>query len=163
MNSIDRLFEALNTENPPPFPFAADTITLSAPEAVVGEGYNTKVVVSAMPNSGYYGSVSVYYTRIDLSALGSGLGLESDIPFTEESFLAALNQARQSWVTESDLETVKLPFQQAGVVLTVPLRAKSEAYGWTGENTISIIIGMPKKLNTLHELLHTKMPGTGFW
>lgn len=163
MNSIDQLFQALNTENPPPFPFTPESVRISPPEAVEGEGYNTKIIVSALPESGYYGSVPVYYSRIDLTNLGSGLGLESDIPFTKESFLAALNQARQSWVAESELEGLDLPFQQNGVVLTVPLAARSEAYGWTGSNTISILIGMPKKLNMLHQLLHTTMPGSGFW
>jgi hypothetical protein len=163
MNQLNQLFQALNTENTPPFPFTPESVNISPPQTIAGEGYNTVVTVSARPDSGYYGSVPVYYSRIDLAALGNGVGLESDIPFTKESFLAALNQARQSWISESDLETVSLPLQQNGVVLQVALKANHESYGWAGTNTITILIGMPKELNTLHQLLHSTMPGTGYW
>jgi hypothetical protein len=163
MTSLDRLFQALSTENPAPFPLSPESVSISIPEAVTGEGYNTKIIVSAKPDSGYYGSVPVYYSRINLAALGTNIGLVSEVPFTKESFLAALNEARQAWVTESDLETVALPLQTTGVVLSVPLHAVNENYGWTGNNTISIVIGLPKEANLLHQLLHTTMSGLGYW
>jgi hypothetical protein len=119
--------------------------------------------VSAKADSGYYGSVPVYYSRNDLAKLGNEVSLKSEIPFTPESFLAALNQARLANLTSVELETVALPLQTTGVVLQVPLRAQSEAYGWTGTNTISIVIGLPKEANLLHQLLHTDMPGLGYW
>lgn len=163
MNNLDRLFQALSTENNAPFPFTPETVTISPPQAVSGVGYNTKITVSAKPDSGYCGSVSVYYTRVALPAMGNSVSLVSEIPFTKESFLAALNAARATWLTPFDVEAVQLPLQETGVVLSVPVKAVGDGYGWIGSNTVTILIGIPKEADALHQLLHVTMSTLGYW
>lgn len=163
MNSRDKLLQALVAQNPPPIPFTNDSITISDPVASVGSDWNTKVTVSAVSGGGYLGAVDVYYKRVDLSELGADVGLESEFPFTVDSLLAALNEARAAWLSLDELETVILPDQTTGVVHEVTLTAKPNAYGWRGTNTFSILIGVPAEADVLHHLLHVIMPTAGYF
>lgn len=163
MNSKDKLLQALIAQNPPPIPFTDATISISDPAPADGGDWNTKVTVSSVAYGGYLGSVDVYYKRVDLSELGTDIGLESEFPFTVESLLAALNEARASWVSPDELETVVLPDQTTCVVHSVSLTAKPSAYGWKGTNTISILIGIPAEADLLHHLLHVIMPADGYF
>lgn len=67
------VWDLINQANPRPVPFSASN---SAIEAITagsftqdGVTYNTKARIRGLPNSGYTGSVTVYYNRLTLSNL----------------------------------------------------------------------------------------------
>jgi len=163
MTSQDKIIAQINIQNPSaPYPFSTSNIAFATPEDDVEAGWNTKLAVSAVEGGGYDGTVEVYYHRIDLSELGADIGLSSEAPFTNQTFLDALNAVKATDILLTDLETFTLPTQTTGVVLTVVLTALSTSLGWRGTNTISFVVGLPATADALHTLLNVTMPAEGY-
>jgi hypothetical protein len=162
INSKDRILQQLNLENPSPIVFTADNLLFSNPVPDLGPTWNTKVTLSGATGSGLLGSVEVRYRRIPLPELGTYIGLETEVPFTAQTLLDALNVARESFVTLDDLEPIVLPTPQNGVVQTISLSAKVSSLGWTGGKNIEIVSGIPKSAEALHTLLHVTMPAKDY-
>jgi hypothetical protein len=158
----DKLLELLNIDNPNTVIFDNNNISFSDPIAEVGNGYDTKILASALPGTLYTGSILLYYTRINLLELGNAVWLFSDVPFTTDIVISILNTARNAFLIVDDLETIIIPGMALGDIRSIVFTAKPNSVNWIGSNVASIIIGFPSIVNRLNTLLNTKMPTVGY-
>lgn len=128
------LYQLINTANGTDF--TAVNTQLSAPttnDNPTVSSRNTKVVLSAVPNKGYTGAVTLYYNRTPITTItGSGT---VDLDWGNERYISELipklnTQFNQAFVPEDFVEAV-LPDDEEGVV-TFAMVVSSGSYGWTG-------------------------------
>src|ERR1700693_5427518 len=131
MTTEDILIAQINLQNAAA-QLTTSNVAFGNPVADAETQWNTRVTISALPHSGLADSVDVYYDRINLQDVGNNVSLVQEAPFTVQSLLDALNAAEASTILLSDLQTVVLPNQTTGVVLTVPLTANAITLGWYG-------------------------------
>jgi len=78
----DIVFDLINAANPRPVPFSASNSSIEAVTAqnntVDGVTYNTKARIRGLAGSGYTGMQTVYYNRIALPTLFSGITFRLD-------------------------------------------------------------------------------------
>jgi hypothetical protein len=161
MSNADKLLALINADNPYPRPLTFDTVSFSAPLAVAGDGYNTKVTVSSVPGKMFIGNVDVFYHRIELTELGY-TGLLSEAQFTPESILASLNAQCGTDLTLADVEGFTVPTLEVGEPQTVVLTSKSDSFAWAGEKEVELLFGLPMEVNELHQLVTFTMPSDGY-
>lgn len=160
MSSINKLIDLINADNPHPALLSEKNITFSVPIVDIGETWNTAVTVSAIKGSGYVGQVVVRYNRIDLSNLGSEIGIISEEAFTADTVVSILNRTRGSFISLDDVSSIAIPVMNVGDIETIALTAKTDSLGWTGRVDISLLMGLPENTGLLHELLNIELPLT---
>ena len=160
MSSINKLIDLINADNPHPALLSKNNITFSIPTVEVGESWNTVVTVSAIQGSGYVGEVDVRYKRIDLTELGSSVGLISENVFTPDTVVSVLNKSRGAFLGIEDIDFITVPPMGVGDIETIALVARSDSLGWTGRINVSLLVGLPDNISLLHELLNIKLPLT---
>lgn len=166
-----KILQALTSENAPPVPFTDDNVIVSDPIDVIGSPedggseWNTKVVITAKPNSVYTGSADIYYRRIDMQVFAGTTSLIQECEFTTDAIIAALNRCHH---TEIDLEDIveidstQLPCQR-GVIRCLDLVAAQNSLGWYGSVRVPVVIGIPYEAVRLHNLIHHTMPISNYW
>lgn len=143
MDSVSRILEILNHENQPPKELRDEILEISAPVAGT-ETHNTKLVLYGIPGKGYYGSVDIFYRRINLSDEITGdLSIRSETPLVAQDFLDQLSKYLTVDVTMADVEPFVVPDLQAGQSAPVEIVAVSDSYGWMGSATINYEYGRP--------------------
>ena len=123
---------------------------------------NTKIRVNAVPSQGYLDGVDVFYNRIEMTALGSGVWLFSDIEFTPDIIVGILNTARAAPILTTDLVIPVIPPMIFGDIVPVNLTADPLSLDWTGQNNMTMIIGFPAIASALNTLVNTTLPAPGF-
>ena len=161
MSATDILLALINADNPNRRPIKKESVTFSAPVAVAGEGWNTKVTVRSVPGKGYEGDVDVTYHRVELTELGHA-ALLSDAQFTPEMVIELINELKGTLLTLDDVEPFTVPVLDVGEFREVKLTIKSDSFGWTGEAYVEILFGLPTLINELHQLVTFTMPSNGY-
>jgi hypothetical protein len=162
MSSQEKLLALINQDNPNPFPLTLAQVTFSDPVAVDNQLWNTKVTVSSVPGSGYYGDVDVNYKRNSFSELGDSVTVMSELPFTIETIVALLNTTRATYLTVDDIESIEVSIMDVGDIGTVVLNAKSTSLGWLGSVTLTALYGLPMDVDILHILMNHTLPSGGY-
>ena len=158
LSSYERLMELINSSNPQTTPFDSNSIKFSDPISDLGNGWNTKITISAMPDSKYEGTVDMHYTRIDLSRIGTGLWLFSDYPFTIQNIVDILNATKNTFLLSEDMGVINIPNMRTGDIDTIKLTTNPKSLGWIGEVNVNLIIGFPGIANILHQLVNFTLP-----
>lgn len=165
MTNPAKILALIDANNPPNrLPVSVDTVTLSAPVADYGAGWNTKLKVSSISGHGFYGDVDVFYHRVTLPELGT-IRLLSETQFTSETIVSMINAKKGTDLSASDLhlDLVTVPTLNLGGMETVVLAAQESSLGWTGETEVSLLFGLPGNVDLLHQIVTELFPGDGYF
>ena len=162
VSSYDKLIDLLNKDNPYAVRFDSTNIVFSDPIPDDGDSWNTKLTISAVPGSGFIGSVDVTYHRIPLSDIGEGNWLFSDEEFTIDTIVSILNTAKETFLLATDMNTIAIPDMRVGDIETVVLSAHSKSLGWIGSVGVTITLGFPGIAEKLNLLVNNTLPGDGY-
>jgi hypothetical protein len=157
-----QLLELINSNNPSIVPFSTVNISFSEPVVDIGDTWNTKITVSAIPSAGYVGSVDLYYNRIDIAEFGVGIWLFSDTQITNDSLIDLLNINRNAFLLVSDIEPIAIPDMVLGDIMVFPITIKNNSINWIGNNSVSTIIGFPVIAENLNILVNTVFPTNNY-
>ncbi len=168
MSIIDQLIALINSANVSEHPslltdpLTIDQVSISNPTPDAGLTWDTKVTVSALPNSEYSGQVDVFYNRIDLSAIGTDLGFMSETPFTADTVVSILNAMGNVALLDTDMGEFTIPNMNVGDIETVVLVANPDSLAWKGTVTVSLLFGLPPNVSILHQLMTVTLPSAGY-
>ena len=141
MLSKDQVLSLINTHSG--LSLTWDQVTFGEPVAATGETptRNTELLVTGTPNSGYKGSTTVFYDRIDLvefEALEEHTILQIEGEPTIEKILQAFNDLYGSNLQLDDLrDDHTIPVDVDGGVEFV-LRASATSYAYRGNATMTL-------------------------
>jgi hypothetical protein len=135
----------------------ASDVTISAPEVVDYQGRNTKVVVSANPDTQFSGSMNIYYNRLSLPALGT-LDASSPVPLTVSDFLTLLSNQKKIDLLAEEFDDIVLPDIQIGEVVKIPIVAKSGAIKWYGQTVADYTLGFPPEYDIFDHFVNVTLP-----
>lgn len=158
MTTKDQLIALINDANIPRFPFAPSDITFGTPIADATSIHNTRIPVSAIPGSGYTGSVDVFYNRIALTDTAISAGLMSEDPITTEAIVAQMNRHPAVVLTEGDMLPFTVPALQIGDIVTVQLQAHDDSLGWMGTAEVPLLFGLPPNSDELFDYMNHVLP-----
>jgi len=166
MSGFESLLNIVNADNPIQQPITAADVVFSDPIEDIGETWNTKVTITAIPGSRYTGSVDICYHREPLDVLNNSVINEviSDVPFTREMILNLLNSSRDTTFTLSDMACCFcVPDIELGDVASINLTVKSNSLEWIGDTNISVLYGLPTNIGLLHQLLNHVFPNDEYF
>lgn len=135
------ILQAVNLANPALLsPLTESNVTASVPAAMpvpTTSGINTSLVLTGVTGSGYTGSATVYYPRLDLGArFPTGMTAVGDGVTTWAALATALNAAHGTFLSANDLPTTPLVIQTLPTTLAVTIAPGSFLY--TGTVTVSL-------------------------
>lgn len=158
MSSFDRLTEMVEEKNTPTYPLTRDSIRYVGVASDPSNQWNTRVTMQARPGSGYVGSVQLFYTRANLTALGT-LEFSQEAPFTIAQLCEMINAEKASQMTAEDLSNTYIPQMETGVVTTLILGAAEDSLVWLGNTQVSLLTGIPAKAPDLSNFLNNVASG----
>lgn len=133
-------------------------MTIGDPMIDISTGHNTKIQLTAIPGSGYSGSMFVFYSRESIGNVGLPTQTLSEVNFTVESILDWLNQRLLVKLDMNDLQSFTLPVLNVGDILTIQLVAKSESVAWIGSTEIALLYGLPPNVGELSTIMNVDLP-----
>lgn len=139
--SADKIRTLINEENLPPKLFTEGNLKLETPVPSVGDGYNTKLPVSAVPGRGYWGEEEVFYKRINMAEVTRETPYRSTVTLTPEIVLQLINNTTGLFITPEDIEPFTPPVLLEGQSGDVVLVALSNSLGFTGTLTAKFEYG----------------------
>jgi hypothetical protein len=142
MSSFDRVIELVNEKNNVTYALSDQTVSLVDMVPDPQSTHNTRVTMRSVPRGGYTGQVDLFYTRANLTALGT-LELVQEQPFGFVEMLGIINRMKGSQVGPDDFTNTGLPAIDTGVITLLTLSAKDTSLGWIGNTQVTILIGLP--------------------
>jgi hypothetical protein len=158
MSSFDRIVDMIDEKNVLAFPLTRDNISLENLTSNPEKDWNTRVTVNSKRTGEYVGSVNIYYTRANLTELGSPLQFMQEEPFTLESLCEIINKTKNCQITKEDLTIDTLPDIESGMVVTFTLSASATSLVWLGNTQVNILTGIPSEAKNLDLFLNTTLP-----
>ena len=152
------LFELINSSNKARYKIKPTDVIASDPQLDISTNSNSKILLTAAPKSGMSGQLWVYYNRESVSNVRLPTQLMSEITFTVESILLALNSKLLVPITLEDLEPFTLPVLNVGDILTINLKAREESFAWIGETQLSILFGLPPNIDDVVAIFDNSLP-----
>lgn len=133
-----KLLELINNANYPIVPLSELNVELNdvTPASGGGAAWNTRVTCMAIPDRGYQGSRTLFYRRLALSVIGSGVRISMTGIDTPQALLDALNTTYGAWLDLEDLQAFELPTFTDTDPINFTLTAAAGSYGWTGSITL---------------------------
>jgi len=108
-------------------------------------GKNTKVTLTAVPDSGYTGTEDYSYNRLELTELDFnetqlGLNYIASNGQTIADIVSLINAFNQTKLTEADIQNwnTPVPHPPSGQTLAITLQADPQSYAWVGSATVEI-------------------------
>jgi hypothetical protein len=133
-------------------------VSFSDPQLDISTAKNSKIQLTARPGSGYKGSIWISYSRESLGNVHLPTQILSEVTFTVESILAALNAKLLVPITLEDLEPFTLPLLNVGDILTLDLSARSGSLAWIAATTISLLYGLPPNIDDVYTIFNSELP-----
>lgn len=159
MSSFDRLVDMIEEKNDLAIPLTRKNVEFNNLISDVSTEWNSRVTVRGLPEGEYAGHVQVFYTRVNLTVLGTPIELMQEEPFTVESMLQHINTSRDSRLTPVDLTLTEIPAMETGVIRTFTISADRESLAWLGNTRVSLLTGIPAEAKNLAVFLNTTLPG----
>lgn len=139
------LLNLLNRDNGTDFTQSHLLISVPQPHSDPDNPFiNSEVTVTALAGSGFYGSVTLQYTRVDLAVLGGELTytLERNTTLNDIRLAIALSQGVLADELTFDVPDVPvLSYGQSDT--TIKLQAKGGSYCYIGQVDIKLINPIP--------------------
>lgn len=158
MSSFDRLVDMIEEKNELAIPLTRNNISFENLTGDVETDWNSRVTVRAIQGQDYAGHVQVYYTRVNLTALGLPLEFMQEAPFTLQSLLDRINETKNAQMTPEDLTIAELPSMETGVVKTFTISASKSSLVWLGNTQVSLLTGIPAEAKGLATFLNVTLP-----
>lgn len=158
MSTQDLLFQLINESNPHKHPLTGLDVSIGAPQLDISTTKNSKIQLTAKPGSGYSGSVWIIYSRESMGNVHLPTQILSEVAFTVNSILAAINQKLLVPVTLADLDPFTLPLLNVGDILTLNLSASSGSLAWISGTTISLLYGLPPNIDDVFNIFNLELP-----
>jgi hypothetical protein len=153
MSSTDRILQMVVAKNHPTYPITPDTVALDGMLVDNANDHNTRVTMrSRGPQTGYSGQVDLFYTRVNLTAMGTIQAIQ-EAPFTIDSLLANINASKNAQMTAEDVTNTILPVTETGVPVTILLSASDDSLAWLGNTQVTILNGIPASAPDLFTFL----------
>lgn len=152
MSSFDRILEMVTEKNVPTYPLSDQNVTLNVPTVESASTHNTRVTMRAKAHigDGYTGQVDLFYTRVNLTTLGT-LAFWREQPFIYEELFALINQAKVAQMGPEDFTNDGLPVMENGVTYKFILSAKDESLAWLGNTQVTLLQGIPAEAPGLND------------
>lgn len=121
-----------------------EQVSISAPAVFADEGgvnpRNTQVVVSAVPGSGFAGSQTLRFTRIDLAGVSEqAVSIQLDDQSTVASIKAAIVDQLALADSEVALSITEMPDFAESNEVVVQLSANEGSYGYIGSVSVTLV------------------------
>lgn len=155
--SANQVYDLINAENTTTFD--ASTLTLGTPtvNGDVSKNKNTALIVTAVGGSGYSGSMTVYYNRLDIGdfAVRTNPELSLDLVTTKTQLVSAFNSYFGCNLSDSEILDVLTPTPTlAGVPYTITTTAANLVYYGSINinvklNTINLSAVLPNRIVSL--------------
>ncbi len=158
MTTTSILIGLINEANSLSFPLREEAVTIGPPSQDISTIHNTRLPVTAVPDSGYQGVVDVFYNRIALSDTAIPAGLQSEDIFTPEVIMDQLNRHPAVPLEVVDVESFTVPDMQVGDIVTVQVTAESQSLGWIGTTSVSLLFGLPPNADDLYVVMNQTLP-----
>jgi hypothetical protein len=168
LSGEELLLQLINEANPdaPYGPFTAGSFTFSAPASLTGDltGKNSYLTLTAIPGSGYYGTQTVKYNRLDLQNILIGKGFPSvSLPNNSYSqstdLLDALNTTFGLNLTTADIVGESLPAADTNGNVAYTVQVVNECLTFFGALPVNLT---PNKINLqvafVQNILHGFVP-----
>lgn len=153
MSSFDRLTTMVEEKNHPTYPLTRDSIKYENVTVDPNAQWNTRVTMKAVAGSGYMGQVDLFYTRTNLTALGT-LEFSQEAPFSLADMCVAINTAKIAQMTPEDLTNTSVPAMETGVPTSFIISASQNSLVWLGNTQITLLTGIPAKAPELSNFLN---------
>jgi len=145
-SSVQIILDLINAKNGTSVPLEA--ISFGTPAAITSDPAQaelTGITVTAVDGSGYEGSQSFTYGRVNLAFMNANvqnLAFTTDVANTNQ-LLPLLNSTFGINLTEDDAENVELSPAAAGTVTSVSLVAKAASLVFCGAASLNIVSTQP--------------------
>jgi hypothetical protein len=159
MSGFDRLVTMISKKNTLTYPLTRDNVAFGNPAVDNEYEWNTRLNVHGIANKGYRGQVEVFYTRVNMSAMGNVIELMQEDPWTVDSMLAAINRLKTAQITTADLSNAYLPMINSGEVASFQMSASLSSLVWLGNVQIRLLHGIPAKADELADFLNNRAAG----
>ena len=136
----------------------ADLVDFFNPLPDVRGQHNTQVTLVGKPESGYVGSVAIYYRRYDLAEDKLATAMQAEQALTAELLMTLINRHTTLPVTWDDLETIDIPSMQVGDIYRIDVIAKPNSLAWTGAEQVSFLCGLPENSDTVFDIMNSVLP-----
>jgi hypothetical protein len=154
-----QLLDLINNDNG--VALTLDQVTLSDPVPFNYANRNTKVTLTAKPDTAFANSKDFYYNRLALTRLGY-VGVVSTEPISSEQFLQIVSTEKKIQLIADEFEYFTMPVLETGEVGKITLIAKPNAIKWFGQIEADYIFGVPAGLGLLHTLIHVTLPSEDY-
>jgi hypothetical protein len=137
------LIDLINNDNTGAFPMTTALIGFGAPSVVDIGGRNTEVVATAKPGSGYTGSQTFHYNRVDMANIPGvrPTSFQKGDATNLSDLIAEINVAYGINLTVADFVDVALPTfddAQPHETQNVVMAAAAGSLVWVGQLTLTI-------------------------
>lgn len=154
MSDMSALLSLINERNNPGRLLTSKNVVITDPVPATRQGsdVNTKVTVTGRPGHGYYGSVDIYYKRLDLDAIIPQAHARSTKPLTRQQVIDAVNNVYGLKLRLEDVDNFTVPEYDPDHSATVTLQASVDSLLVTGDFDLVLEYGKP----TLIEVSRSK-------
>lgn len=144
-SSTNQVFDLINAENSTTFNSGQISLGVPSVNGDVSKDKNTALIVTALGGSGYTGSLTVYYNRLDIGdfAIRKTPEISLDLVTTKAEMVSAFNTYYSCNITDTEIVDMLTPTPTiAGVPYTITATAANLVY--YGSITLNV------KLNTIN-------------
>lgn len=174
-DSLGQVIKLINDTNLPLKLLDLKNVVYGTPQAVEtpeGERYNTSMLLTGVPAFGYWNSVTVLYTRLDMSELVTDQNVRSVEPLTKPVLVDLLNRQYNLFLTVDDVEDYEVPDIEAGSTAPLTVVIKDDSKGFVnqidliyfhGKPYLDVIIpvrtlnALPHPTNTIYHVMSARM------
>jgi hypothetical protein len=142
MSSFDRIVAMIYEKNRPTYPLVQGVVTIGEQVVEGASTHNTRAVMRAVHGRGYTGQVDLFYTRVNLTALGDLIFVREE-QFSYDELLGLINYQKDAQMTADDFTNDGLPLVDNGVITNFILSAKSSSLVWLGNTQVTLLNGIP--------------------
>ena len=151
------LFQLIARSNTVKYKFKATDFDVAEPQLDINTGRNSKIQITAKPNSGFKGSLWLHYTRESIGNVSLPTQNLSEGPITIQSILAALNKKLLVPITPDDVEFLTVPALSVGDICTLTLTPRSGSFAWIGSTEVSFLYGLPPNIDDISTIFNVDL------
>ncbi len=159
MTTKDLLFDLINKSQPNgKHALTGMEVSFSDPSLDITTIRNSVTTLTALPGSGFKGSVLVHYSRESMGNLGLPTQQLQETPYILQGILDFLNQHLLVQITVDDIEPITIPSLNVGDILSIQLVAKTNSLAWIGSLDVQLLYGLPPNVDDVSTVFNTSLP-----
>lgn len=140
MTALARFLQLIKASNPSASRLTLNDLDFSTPRVSNVNNRNSEITATAKQNTGYAGSLVLYFNRKDLASFGQYASLVVDTALTPAALVTALNANLSANLALTDLQNVAIPPLIPGSFTPVVLTATSDSMEWQGSVNLRLAV-----------------------